>query len=153
MQSGRRGNLIAKGNLMGSYKPFCILMLDFCSCVRALHLSPHKRPATSHATCHLHLATFVTCPAKHHSVTIQQNDVVCNLAPVLKRKSLGDIRSERGQINFVALFLPLDQLTVSKDGYLILQFLRGKMELTEKLFTGDFASGFNEFTDCPLKLS
>jgi len=80
-------------------------------------------------------------------------DVVCNLGPVLQQQSLGEIRSERSQIDFVALFLPFDQLTMSQDGYLILQFLRRKMERAVKLFTCDFASGFNEFTNRPLQLS
>jgi hypothetical protein len=61
--------------------------------------------------------------------------------------------SESSQIYLVLLFLAFDQLTVSQDCYLIFQFSRRKMERTEKLFTSDFTSGFDEFKDLPLQLS
>ncbi len=76
-----------------------------------------------------------------------------NLVLALQGKNCGDIESERGQIDFVALFFPLDQLTVSQDGDLILQFLRRKMECSEELFDSGFASGFDELANRLLQFS
>ncbi|MDD5312224.1 MAG: hypothetical protein PHO26_04230 [Dehalococcoidia bacterium] len=87
-------------------------------------------------------------------LVIQLNiTLLFNLTRAIHEKNWKDARSESGQINCIAFFLPLNHLTMSQDCYLILQFLRGKEEPAEKFYTGDFTSGFDEFINRPLLFS
>jgi hypothetical protein len=55
--------------------------------------------------------------------------------------------SERDQVNLSVFTLPLDQLTVPKNGNLILQFPGRELNCVPEFLKGDFALGLDEFVD------